>query len=115
MKSSDAPGFLAIGSLMTFLPAFLPAYFPATGLDGTNASALWLEVMGAVNSLIGIGLVARVVPAAVSRMLAWRMPVPALRPRPVVAVRVLRPALQRHPLPEIYRGLEQKAGRRLAA
>jgi len=98
---------------MSFLPAFLPAYFPATGLDGTNTSALWLEVMGAVNNLIGISLVARVVPAAVTRMLAWRMPVPA--PRPVVAARVLRPVLQLQPLPELYRGLKQKAGRRLAA
>ena len=119
MKLSDAPGFLVIGSLMSFLPALLPAYFPATGPDGTNTSALWLEVMGGVNNLVGIGLVARGLPAILSRLLDWRLPALPQR-RPAVAVRVrpparvLRPVFV-HPAVRLEQGLRARYRRRVAA
>ncbi len=117
MKSNDAPGFFVMGTLMTFLPALLPAYFPPTGLDGANTSALWLEVMGVVNNLVGTVLIAGSIPAAVARMLAWRMPL-RVEARPVMPVpaRLLRPAALVQSAPDlIYRGLTAKTERRLAA
>ena len=117
MKSNDAPGFFVMGTLMTFLPALLPAYFPPTGLDGTNTSALWLEVMGVVNNLVGTVLIAGSIPAAVARMLAWRMPVRA-ETRPVlmpVPARFLRPVRAQSTPDLLYSGLSAKAEHRLAA
>lgn len=113
MKAHDAIGFMGIGTLMTFLPALLPAYFPPTGLDGSNASALWLELMGTLNNLIGTWLVAREVPAVVNSMLTWRLPIP-IEARSVVSANLLRPALQ-PVVPELYQGMTRQAGSQVAA
>ena len=112
MKAHDGFGFMGFGLLMTFLPAFLPASFPANGVDGSSASALWLELMGGVNALVGGGFLVRKVPVVVARLAAWAISV-RLRPTPL-PVYVLRPALP-SPVSGLYPGLTPKVERRLAA
>ncbi len=74
---------------MCLLPELIPASF-AGFESGANTSALWLQVMGAVNGAAGAGwlLWARVVPAAI-RALKWR---PAL-PTGLAPTQLLRPAM----------------------
>ena len=36
-----------------FAPSYYPESFVANAMDGSSTSALWLEVMGAMNFLIG--------------------------------------------------------------
>jgi hypothetical protein len=58
MTTSHAFGFVFLGVGMVFAPAYYPESFLPNAMDGSCTSALWLEVMGAMNFLIGsiIGL-----------------------------------------------------------
>jgi hypothetical protein len=53
MNTGNALGFLFFAAAMKLLPAFAPGWFPPTGLDGSNARALWLEVMALVQAGCG--------------------------------------------------------------
>ena len=82
--------FLALGGLLNLLPMLVPAFFPPSSLDGSNTSALWLQLMGWVNGGLGAGYVTRLqVLPAVAQALAWR---PALPPE-MQPAQILRPAM----------------------
>lgn len=53
MTTSQSLGFLLIGLGMFLAPALWPEAFVVAAADGSNTSALWLEVMGPVNTLLG--------------------------------------------------------------
>lgn len=53
MTTSHAFGFALLGLGMMFAPAYYPESFVASAMDGSSTSALWLEVMGVLNFLIG--------------------------------------------------------------
>lgn len=53
MNLRNAWGFLSFGLVMGLLPVLAPTWFPPTGTDGTSARALWLELMGVVQTLLG--------------------------------------------------------------
>jgi hypothetical protein len=53
MNIANAFGFFVIGTAMIVSPMLAPAGFPPTGFDGTSARALWLDVVGASQVLIG--------------------------------------------------------------
>ena len=65
MNIRNAWGFLSFGLVMSLLPLLRPAWFPSTGMDGTSARALWLELMGAVQTLLG------------GAQVLWRIALPA--------------------------------------
>jgi hypothetical protein len=90
MTPLHAYGFLGLGGLLNLLPLLAPGFFPANGLDGANTSALWLQLMGWVNGLIGIGYLFRlvVVPFGV-QLLVWRPVVPPV----MQPAQILRPAM----------------------
>lgn len=90
MTSLHAYGFLILGSIGHVLPLVAPGQFPPNSVDGANTSALWLQVMGAVNGVIGAFYLIRleIIPF-VAQVLAWRpTPLPELLPD-----NLLRPAL----------------------
>jgi hypothetical protein len=90
MTTIHAYAFLVLGGLLNLLPLLVPAYFPPNSLDGSNTSALWLQLMGWVNGGLGAGYAARLqVLPVVAQVLAWR---PALRPE-FVPAEILRPIL----------------------
>lgn len=66
MNIRNAWGFLSFGLVMSLLPLLRPAWFPSTGIDGTSARALWLQLMGAVQTLLG------------GAQVLWRIALPAL-------------------------------------
>jgi hypothetical protein len=69
MNIRNAFGFLSFGLVMGFLPTLAPAWFSPTGIDGANARALWLEVMGMVQTAIGA---ARILgPVALRAFVRW--------------------------------------------
>ena len=59
MKGIHAHLFLLLGVAMRLVPELWPGRFPSTGADGTNASELWLQVMGTVTTVIGSVYVVR--------------------------------------------------------
>jgi len=66
MTIRDAWGFLSFGLVMGLLPVLAPSWFPPTTLDGGSGRALWLEVMGVVQTGLGGG------------RLLWEFAVPAI-------------------------------------
>jgi hypothetical protein len=54
MNLNHAFGFLFVGTVFGLLPRFAPGWCPATGIDGTSARELWLQLMSAL--LIGIAV-----------------------------------------------------------
>ncbi len=55
MNLNHAFGFLFVGTIFGLVPRFAPGWCPPTGLDGTSARELWLQLMSAL--LIGVALV----------------------------------------------------------
>lgn len=55
MNLNHAFGFLFVGTVFGLLPRFAPGLCPVTGVDGTSAREIWLQLMSAL--LIGIALV----------------------------------------------------------
>ena len=55
MNLNHAFGFLFVGTVFGLLPRFAPGLCPVTGVDGTSAREMWLQLMSAL--LIGIALV----------------------------------------------------------
>ena len=90
MTNMHAYGFLVFGGLLHLLPLAAPAQFLPDSLDGANTSALWLQLMGWVNGVIGACYLIRldVVPF-VAYVLVWRPePLPE-----ILSEDMLRPAL----------------------
>jgi hypothetical protein len=77
MNMRNAVGFLSFGLVMGLLPVLAPAWFPPAGIDGSSARALWLEVMGAVQTALGAGWLLG--PLAMRTTVRWLAP----RPSPV--------------------------------
>lgn len=98
MTTINAYCFLALGTAMNLLPLLAPGAFPG-GIDGANTSALWLQLMGWVNGMLGASYVARleVLPFVV-QVLTWR---PALPPA-IKPAELLRPAM------EFYEEIEEE-------
>lgn len=67
---------------MGLLPQLAPTWFPPTGLDGSSARALWLELMGVVQTLLGGAHVLRemAVPAAIRWLAVTPPPVAPVLP-----------------------------------
>jgi len=55
MNLNHAFGFLFVGTIFGLLPRFAPGWCPPTGVDGTSAREIWLQLMSAL--LIGVALV----------------------------------------------------------
>jgi hypothetical protein len=84
MNTANALGFFGFGALRWLLPAVAPGWFPPTGIDGSSARALWIQLMGVVQCAIGASFLLRgqVIPA-VARWLAAARPVAVLTQAPV--------------------------------
>lgn len=97
MNLRDAWVFLSFGLVMGLLPVIAPAWFPPTALDGSSGHALWLELMGLVQTGIGGGCVLWKfgVPAFV-RWLAYNTPA-APTPPPVASVLAFEPLAPKRP------------------
>ncbi|MBL9213943.1 MAG: hypothetical protein JNG83_00555 [Opitutaceae bacterium] len=102
MKSSDALGFLVLGLVLGAAPIAFPEFFPPNARDGSNASALWLGLMGGVNAVLGGALL------ATGQLRPWLGRRPAAE-RAEEPAPVLRPALDGYP------PAEEAGPRRLAA
>jgi len=59
MTTTNALGFMVLGLGMIFAPAEAPQLFPVNAGDGSCTSALWLELMGPLQFLLGLGVAAR--------------------------------------------------------
>jgi hypothetical protein len=98
MNTRHAWGFLSLGLVMGLVPMVAPAWFPPSGMDGSSTRALWLELMGLVQTVLGGGRV------------TWHLAAPAIvrwlavAPAPRAAVVPFAPAADR-PLPAA--GLEE--------
>lgn len=57
MNALNALVFAALGTAMEVLPKAFPSWFPHVGADSANARALWLDLMGAVQILLGLGFI----------------------------------------------------------
>ena len=53
MNAFNALVFLVLGVAMAMLPVVEPSWFPPTGIYGSSGRALWLEVMGVLQGVIG--------------------------------------------------------------
>ena len=91
MTTPNALGFFFLGLVMGCLPLVAPGYFPSNEMVGANTSGIWLQVMGAVNALLGLTHLSRQAPAAWRRMRALRLPAAGT----YVPAAILRPALAR--------------------
>ena len=90
MTNLHAYGFLAFGALLRLLPLAAPGQFPPNSIDGANTSALWLQLMGWINGLIGTFYLLRLeILPFVAQVLAWR---PTALPE-LLRENILRPAL----------------------
>jgi hypothetical protein len=111
LNLNHAFGFLLVGTVFGLLPRFAPGWCPATGVDGSSAGAIWLQVMSAL--LIGVALFhcgARVL-SVVASMMEYdpaRRAVRPVRVRPAMVARVR--AAKILPMPASLRGglLEQR-------
>lgn len=101
MTSLYAYGFLVLGGALHLLPLVAPAHFPPNSIDGANTSALWLQLMGWVNGVIGAFYLLRLeILPGIAQVLAWRpTPLPELLPdnllRPALILRRPRPMAER--------------------
>ena len=78
MNTVNACVFLLVGAVLGLLPWMVPAYFPASGADGSNGSALWLQVVGLLKTAWGGQHLVRVgLWPVLRRVLAWRPVLPA--------------------------------------
>jgi hypothetical protein len=53
MNCANAAGFLFLGIAMWLSPTVMPGLFQHTAIDGSSTRALWVQVMGCVQALIG--------------------------------------------------------------
>lgn len=91
LNLNHAFGFLVVGTLFGLLPRFAPGWCPPTGVDGSSAREIWLQLMSAL--LIGIAVFhcgSRVLSAVASWMEydPSRRAVKPVRVRPAMAARM---------------------------
>lgn len=67
MNLLNSIGFFVLGVTMEVLPRLTPMFTPASSSFFSDASALWLEFMGAVVFLIGSGYTAKGLAAALPK------------------------------------------------
>jgi len=110
MTTLNALGFFLLGIAMLFLPVLAPGYFVATAPDGSNASALWLNIMGLFQGSMGSFFIFRNegMPLAV-RLMTLRLP--TFRP----AERETAPGFVLRPLQAGYMGAQSSEEQQLAA
>lgn len=105
MTTGNAFTFCLAGLGMWLLPTLAPTWVASTGVDGSSARELWLQVMAVVNLAIGAAYLARI--EIWDRARAWAArpaPVqPAWRPATIVE---LAPLPMRRPAPRAAMGLE---------
>lgn len=84
MNTRSASAFLVIGLVMWIMPSVAPALFPRTGIDGSSARALWLQLMAVVHVFFGgtYLLQTEVVPSFVRWLAAEPAPQPVWEPVP---------------------------------
>src|SRR5690606_36796694 len=83
MNLNHAFGFLFIGTMFGLLPRFAPDLCPVTGVDGTSAREIWLQLMSAL--LIGVALV-----FCAQRLLSMLAVMMKYDPQPRLAMRTVR-------------------------
>src|SRR5678815_6109437 len=54
MNIGNASGFFVFGVAMWLLPNIAPDLFPRSGMDGSSARAMWIQVMAVVHATIGL-------------------------------------------------------------
>ncbi|HVU35879.1 MAG TPA: hypothetical protein VHE61_20735 [Opitutaceae bacterium] len=54
MNNGNALGFVVFGAVMWLLPIAAPGWFPHGAVDGTSARAIWIELMGTVELVLGL-------------------------------------------------------------
>jgi hypothetical protein len=59
MNIGNASCFLLSGVMMGLLPSLAPDLFPRSGLDGSSARAMWIQLMGMVNATLGVVFIGR--------------------------------------------------------
>jgi hypothetical protein len=59
MTTTNALGFIVLGLGMLLVPADIPQLFPINAGDGSSTSALWLELMGPLQFLLGLAVAGR--------------------------------------------------------
>lgn len=92
MTTLNALGFFLLGIAMLFLPVLAPTYFVANATDGSNTSALWLGLMGSLQSSLGTFFIFRNEGMALAvRLMTLRLPTLKPAERRSVPGFVLRP------------------------
>ena len=100
MTTGNAIGFCVSGLGMWLLPSLVPALVARTGIDGTSARELWLQLMALVHGVIGAGYILRF--EVVERARAW-VARPAATPArwsPARVVALARPERLSSPEPQ---------------
>ncbi len=59
MNLNHAFGFLFVGTVFGLLPRFAPGWCPATGVDGTSAREIWLQLMSVLLIGVAVSLIVR--------------------------------------------------------
>jgi hypothetical protein len=73
MKFSHGVGFFVIGAAMLVLPLVAPGLCPRNGFDGTSGRELWLQIMGCLQTGMGLtSLVKASMLAVVEWLASWR-------------------------------------------
>ena len=78
MNTGNAAGFLLFGLVMWALPDLAPDLFPRSGMDGSSAREMWIQVMGVVHLSVGAGFLLQL--QGWPRLARWLAAEPALAP-----------------------------------
>jgi hypothetical protein len=78
MNTGNACGFFIFGTMMWLLPNVAPELFARSGLDGTSARAMWIQVMAVVQVTIGLGFLLHL--EVWPRVMRWLAAEPAMEP-----------------------------------
>jgi hypothetical protein len=71
MNLNHAFGFLLVGTVFGLLPRFAPGWCPATGVDGTSAREIWLQLMSALLIGVAVSHIARRMLSVLGSLLAY--------------------------------------------
>jgi len=88
MNPRNGFGFLLLGLVMLACPLAAPGYFPAPPWGGSDAQAMWLEGMGAIQIFFGGAIVLRHL--AIPALRRWTSARRAASASPVFALSRLR-------------------------
>lgn len=71
MNFKHATSFMMVGAVLGYLPDIFPGWCPATGVDGSSAGALWLNLMGTVQIAIAMSYFARRVLGSIAMLMEY--------------------------------------------